>query len=209
MAVRRFPLYLAVIAGAVVMVLPFYWMVVTAVSPATDVIAFPPKWVPSYFTLEHFKEAWARVPWLVYYKNSLVVAAGCTALGLAVGLPAAYSIARWRQQRLAVVILSSFLCSCQPLSIGSAHVTALRHKALRKSIRLSSRASAMEIRFNAQRRGSHHETQSGSGFSAWMPLAGMCCMQPTRRPRHQEKRSSAGGWPIHLRGSQRRIDSRL
>ena len=34
-----------------------------------------------------------------------MVAAGYTALGLAVGLPAAYSIARWRQQRLAVVIL--------------------------------------------------------------------------------------------------------
>jgi multiple sugar transport system permease protein len=32
-----------------------------------------------------------------------VVAAGC--IGLAVGLPAAYSIARWRQQQLAVVIL--------------------------------------------------------------------------------------------------------
>ena len=45
-----------------------------------------------------------KYPFL-YTWNSLVVAAGCTALGLAVGLPAAYSIARWRQQRLAVVIL--------------------------------------------------------------------------------------------------------
>jgi molybdate transport system substrate-binding protein len=46
-----------------------------------------------------------KYPFFLYTWNSLVMAAACTALGLAVGLPAVYSIARWRQQRLAVVIL--------------------------------------------------------------------------------------------------------
>jgi multiple sugar transport system permease protein len=46
-----------------------------------------------------------KYPFFLYTWNSLVVAAGCTAFGLAVGLPAAYSIALWRQQRLALIIL--------------------------------------------------------------------------------------------------------
>jgi multiple sugar transport system permease protein len=52
-----------------------------------------------------YREVFTKYPFLLYTWNSLVVAAGCTALGLAVGLPAAYSIARWRQQRLALAIL--------------------------------------------------------------------------------------------------------
>ena len=52
-----------------------------------------------------YREVFTKYPFLLYTWNSLVVAAGSTALGLAVGLPAAYSIARWRQRRLALTVL--------------------------------------------------------------------------------------------------------
>src|SRR5207249_8650526 len=74
MRLGRVVAYLLIGLGAVVMMLPFYWMVITAVSPAPDIIAFPPKWIPSHLTLDHFREAAAKAPWLLYYKNSLVVA---------------------------------------------------------------------------------------------------------------------------------------
>ena len=35
-------LLVIVVGTAVLMVLPFYWMLVTALSPAPDVMAFPP-----------------------------------------------------------------------------------------------------------------------------------------------------------------------
>ena len=63
-----------VAGGAVLMILPFYWMLVTALSPATDVMAFPPKWIPSRVTLEHLWYALQKAPWHLYYWNSLVVA---------------------------------------------------------------------------------------------------------------------------------------
>src|SRR5207245_11696286 len=47
----------------------------------------------------------AKSPFLPYSWNSLVVAVGSTLLGLAVGLPAAFSIARWRQGGLALTVL--------------------------------------------------------------------------------------------------------
>ena len=55
--------------------------------------------------LAGYREVFTKYPFFLYTWNSLVVATGCTVLGLAVGLPAAYSIARWRQQRLALAIL--------------------------------------------------------------------------------------------------------
>jgi multiple sugar transport system permease protein len=56
-------------------------------------------------TLRGYREVFTKYPFLLYTWNSLVVATGCTLLGLAVGLPAAYSIARWRQRRLALTVL--------------------------------------------------------------------------------------------------------
>src|SRR5439155_23479 len=62
MRLGRVVAYLLIGLGAVVMMLPFYWMVITAVSPAPDIIAFPPKWIPSHLTLDHFREAAAKAP---------------------------------------------------------------------------------------------------------------------------------------------------
>ena len=74
--VGRLGLYLVVGAVAALMILPFYWMLITAVMPAPDILDFPPKWIPTRLTLEHFVAAFAKAPWLTYYWNSLVVAVG-------------------------------------------------------------------------------------------------------------------------------------
>lgn len=121
MALRRFPLYLAVILGAVVMVLPFYWMIVTAISPSADIISFPPKWIPSYATWEHFKDAWARAPWLVYYKNSLVVAVVSVGLSILFGLFAGYAFAVYEfplQNVLFLLILGTLMVPVQVTSVA-------------------------------------------------------------------------------------------
>ena len=83
----------------------FYWMITLSLKPQVEATAYPPSFVRFSVTLAGYREVFTKYPFFLYTWNSLVVATGCTALGLAVGLPAAYSIARWRQQRLAVVIL--------------------------------------------------------------------------------------------------------
>jgi hypothetical protein len=42
-------------------------MIATAFMPASDIIAFPPKWIQTRLTLEHFAVAFAKAPWLTYY----------------------------------------------------------------------------------------------------------------------------------------------
>jgi len=78
------------------MILPFYWMVVTSLSPIEDITSFPPKWIPSRLTFEHFQVAFEKASFLVYYRNSLAVAlisVGCSVL---FGLFAGYAFAVYR-----------------------------------------------------------------------------------------------------------------
>jgi len=83
----------------------FYWMITLSLKPQIEATAYPPSFVRFSITAAGYREVFTKYPFFLYTWNSLVVATGCTLLGLAVGLPAAYSIAHWRQQRLAVVIL--------------------------------------------------------------------------------------------------------
>ena len=83
----------------------FYWMITLSLKPQVEATAYPPSFVRFSVTTAGYREVFTKYPFFLYTWNSLVVAAGSTLLGLAVGLPAAYSIAHWRQQRLAVVIL--------------------------------------------------------------------------------------------------------
>jgi multiple sugar transport system permease protein len=83
----------------------FYWMITLSLKPQVEATAYPPSFFRFSVTTAGYREVFTKYPFLLYTWNSLVVALGCTALGLAVGLPAAYSIARWRQRRLALTIL--------------------------------------------------------------------------------------------------------
>ena len=43
---------------AIVMILPFIWMISTSLKPATDVFKYPVEWIPRNFELKHHIEAW-------------------------------------------------------------------------------------------------------------------------------------------------------
>ena len=113
---------LVIVAGmAVLMILPFYWMLVTALSPAPDVMAFPPKWVPSRVTLAHFQYALQKAPWALYYGNSLVVAVISVGCSLVFGLFAGYAFAVYRfplQNVLFLLILSTLMVPVQVTSVA-------------------------------------------------------------------------------------------
>src|SRR5581483_525339 len=56
-------------------------------------------------TLANYVNAFLSQSFLDFFGNSFIIAAGSTLLGLLLGLPAAYSIARYRQNGLAIAIL--------------------------------------------------------------------------------------------------------
>jgi multiple sugar transport system permease protein len=83
----------------------FYWMITLSLKPQIEAAAYPPSFFRFTVTLAGYVEVFAKHPFFLYIWNSLVVATGTTLLGLLVGLPAAYSIAHWKQRGLALTIL--------------------------------------------------------------------------------------------------------
>jgi multiple sugar transport system permease protein len=105
-AVLRTAGYYALVCIAMLpTVFVFYWMITLSLKTQVEAAGYPPHFFRFAITLKNYAEVFQKNPFLQYIWNSLVVASGSTLLGLAVGLPAAFSIARWRQQGLALTVL--------------------------------------------------------------------------------------------------------
>lgn len=87
----------------------FFWMVSSSLKRGVDIYAIPPKWVGFEATLDNYATAFERTPFARYAMNSFVVATASSLVGLVIGLPAAYTIARYNQKRLAVSLLTARL----------------------------------------------------------------------------------------------------
>lgn len=99
------------LAAYLAMVLfPFYWMAKSAVEPSAA--AYTPHLLPGAVTLANFRELLRDTPFLVHLRNSLVVAAGCTAVTTLSAALGGYALARhaWRGHRVfAQSILLSYM----------------------------------------------------------------------------------------------------
>ncbi|MDI7277589.1 MAG: carbohydrate ABC transporter permease [Anaerolineae bacterium] len=111
---ERTLLYLILIAGALVIVFPFYWMVSTSVKPADEVLAIPIKWIPSRIVWRNYPEAIYAMPVsvLVFLKNSLVLSSLVAYGTVLVSAIVAYPFARLRfrgRRVLFLVILATMM----------------------------------------------------------------------------------------------------
>lgn len=84
------------VALAIFSLLPFLWMFGTAFKTADEVYTSPPTWFPSHPTLGNFGYILQRGPFALYFRNSLLVGMGTTALAVAVGMLAGYGFSRFR-----------------------------------------------------------------------------------------------------------------
>jgi multiple sugar transport system permease protein len=75
---------------------PYLWMVITSIKPQAELSVWPVQYLPRQVTLEHYRELVGRTSFAGNLLNSLVIATGAAALGLAVSIPAAYAFSRFR-----------------------------------------------------------------------------------------------------------------
>ncbi len=98
--------YGAILLCVFFFLLPLLWMLLNAFKDPLQIAELPPKLIFEP-TLDNFANVFNSQNFVRYIWNSLVIAAGSTALGLVLGLPAAFSIAIYKQKKLAVFILIS------------------------------------------------------------------------------------------------------
>ena len=86
--------------------LPFLWMLLSSFKSALQIIELPPR-LAFWPTLENYVNVFESQNFMRYIWNSTLIGVGSTGLGLLLGLPAAYSIARHKQHGLALAILTA------------------------------------------------------------------------------------------------------
>lgn len=91
---ERLVTYGVLSAAAGVSLFPIAWGVVTSLKGAGEVIAYPPRWLPSPPTLEHYRDIFGGSNMGRYFLNSLWVSALTIALTLVVGAHGGYAAAR-------------------------------------------------------------------------------------------------------------------
>ena len=77
--------------------LPFYWMLITALkSTQADIYAFPVTYWPSEITLKNFTEILTTGNFFIYFKNSFVYASMAAIAGTFIAILASYALSRFR-----------------------------------------------------------------------------------------------------------------
>ncbi len=96
------------LTGALFM-LPFVWLVLTSLKPATQIFEFPPRWIPRPFCWENYAEVFRTIPLWQYTRNTLFVALSGTAGTLLSCSLAAYGFAmvRWRMRTFFFLLMLS------------------------------------------------------------------------------------------------------
>ena len=76
--------YLILIVGSLIALLPFIWMILATFKTGAEVRQIPPTFFPQEFTLENYKTIFAdeSLPLALFYRNSLIIALSNTVLVL-------------------------------------------------------------------------------------------------------------------------------
>ncbi len=91
---------------------PLLWMIVTSLKPQSELFRIPPTWLPETVTFEHYRTLLVETKFLVYFRNSVVLATSTTVFVVALGTLGAYSLVRFRyrgRETLAVLVLFTYL----------------------------------------------------------------------------------------------------
>lgn len=112
LALRIATTYLLLSAAAVVMLLPFVWMLSTSLKTPSSVFVYPPEWIPKPVEWTNYVQVTRVMPFLRYVLNTAAVATSITLLHLTVSSLAAYAFARLRfpgRNRLFLAYLATLM----------------------------------------------------------------------------------------------------
>lgn len=115
-----------VVAGALLMAFPLYWMLVTAVSTNADVRAGEYGILPEQFSLDGFVRVF-DLPFIRWFFNSVVIAVAAVALTVSINLVCGYAFAKLRfpgRRVLFLLIVSTLIIPVQVLMVPQFQIVA-------------------------------------------------------------------------------------
>jgi multiple sugar transport system permease protein len=112
MLLAQIAAYIVVTAGAIVLMIPFAWMLSSSLKPPAQIFVDPPQWIPNPILWRNYVDAWTALPFTQFLLNTLFV----TLLGMTASIftsaLVAYGFARYRfpgRDMLFIVLLSTMM----------------------------------------------------------------------------------------------------
>jgi multiple sugar transport system permease protein len=121
---KRVLAHLALAAGAIGMLMPFAWMVITALKTQNEALRFPPTLWPHPLLFTNFLEAFREVNFTRYFINTALMALGTTLAVLVTSVLAAYAFARlaFRGRDLLFTLLLAMMMVPMPVYLTPSYV---------------------------------------------------------------------------------------
>jgi multiple sugar transport system permease protein len=109
-------LHAALLVAAAAVLAPLLWMVAASFMPAGEANGYPPRLLPSRFTLEHYRALFTRLSLGRYLFNSTLLATAVTLASLLLNSMAGYAFAKLRfggRDRLFALLLAAMVIPAQ------------------------------------------------------------------------------------------------
>ena len=120
------PWHLVLLPATLVLIFPFYWLVVTSLETPTEALHFPPVLIPHVLRFANYADAFNSAPFGRFFINSAVVTVLTVLLNLVFCSLAGYAFARFRflgRAALFVVILATLMVPFQVTMIPQFLIT--------------------------------------------------------------------------------------
>jgi multiple sugar transport system permease protein len=110
--INTFLLRLVLLIGSVMMVTPFYWMVLTSLKSKSEIVRIPPSLFPESLNLNNYIEAWGRLDFPSLLQNSIFLALVMTIVQVLTSSLVGYVFAKIQfpgREVLFVIVLSTMM----------------------------------------------------------------------------------------------------
>ncbi len=91
---KRIILYVVLVGSSILMMIPFYWSVVTSLKLEKFVFTSPPQWIPNPLVWVNYIHVLTKMPFARYFANSVFVALAVTLAHVFFDTLAAYAFAK-------------------------------------------------------------------------------------------------------------------
>lgn len=111
---KRILSYVVMIFICGIALFPFYWLICTSLQPLDTLFLSPPKLIPTLEPISTYINYLQTSDFLLWLRNSLIIAVTATLISTVLAVPAAYSISRFQFKSKVMVIFSILFTQMLP-----------------------------------------------------------------------------------------------
>lgn len=104
-----------VVAG--IFLFPVLWFVLSSFKPGGELFTYPLTILPEHWTFDGYVQAWERVNFSLYFRNTLVVATVTTVLTVIVSAATGYALAKYRAWWLSALFMCVLATTMLPTEV--------------------------------------------------------------------------------------------